>query len=423
MQKTALLFPGQGSQYVGMGKSLHDQYAVARETFEEAQDVLGFHLGQLCFEGDLAELTKTENTQPAILTASVAAYRVCMQVFNLKPDFGAGHSLGEFSALVCAGAVSFADALRLVRQRGLLMQEAAMHGAGRMVAVTRISGELAEQVCASISRPDHIVVVSNYNEKQQTVISGHTDAVSEACQILQAYDAALIPLEVSAAFHSPLMENAASSFEPLLRTFAFQPTGYPVISNVTAQPYAGTENIADQLAMQMTHAVQWTRTMEYLDHERVGLALELGPKQVLKKMMLKHSPQVTALSLDLKTDWSILEKYLASQEKAVQAGKPSFLGKCLAIAVSTQNRNWNQEEYQKGVVEPYNRIKWLQEQIESGARELTADDMKAGIDMLRSVFATKGVPSAEQNGRFQQLMDQTGTRAAVEPFLAPVEAL
>ena len=180
MRIKAVVFPGQGSQYVGMGKDLCQESALARQIFEEAEDVLQFPLKQLCMQGKLPELTSTENAQPAILTASVAAFRDLQERTGIRPHFMAGHSLGEFSALTCAGVLRFADALRLVRKRGLLMKEAAQSAPGLMSAIGKLEAQQVEAVCDRISRPNHVVMISNYNTPTQNVISGHAAAVKEA---------------------------------------------------------------------------------------------------------------------------------------------------------------------------------------------------------------------------------------------------
>ncbi|GAE86716.1 ACP S-malonyltransferase [Acetivibrio straminisolvens] len=233
MKKIALLFPGQGSQYVGMGKKLYENYSAAREVFDEANEVLGFDLKELCFNGDINELTKTENTQPVILTASVAAFRVYMEKYGVKPAFLAGHSLGEFAALTCAGAISFKDAVRIVRNRGRYMQEAVPQGIGAMAAVSGVDKPVIEETCIKVSDENHLVVVSNHNSKDQIVISGHTSAVNTASEILKKHGARIVPLKVSAPFHSPLMQPAADRLREELKLYSYNEPKWQVISNTT----------------------------------------------------------------------------------------------------------------------------------------------------------------------------------------------
>lgn len=213
LNKHAIWFPGQGSQRVGMGKMLSERYPVVKATMEEANEALGMRLDSLMYEGPTTEMTRTDNAQPAILALGVAMYRVYSREWLYLPAMAAGHSLGEITALTCAGAITFPDALRLVRRRGELMQGAAAAGIGTMAAVNGPSPDVVAKVCLEISAGctdgSRIVVVSNMNSERQTVISGHKEAVHEASERLSAHGAAVIPLQVSAPFHSPLMAPAA----------------------------------------------------------------------------------------------------------------------------------------------------------------------------------------------------------------------
>lgn len=419
MENIALLFPGQGSQYTGMGKGLYDEYPGVRQVFEEASDTLGFNLMALCFEGGMEELTKTENTQPAILTCSVAAFKAYMQEIGVEPKFLAGHSLGEISALTCAGAMKFSDAVKIVRQRGLLMQEASAFGIGAMAAVSGIDRAMIEDGCSKNSTANEVVVVSNYNSPDQTVISGHKDAVARVGESLKERGAKVVPLKVSAPFHSPLMRLAADKMAVELAQYQFEDIKWPVISNVSALPYSGSGQIIDTLVSQIVKPVRWQESMEYLQKQGVGVAVEVGPKNVLGNLMKKNVPDMKVFSYDKKEDIESL-RTLQSPAKASVNIIPEFrhtvLTKCIAITVCTRNRNWDNDEYQKGVVEPYRRVQKTQEDIEKERRQPTFDEMKAALDMLRSVFNTKKVPIEEQIERFNEVFDVTSTRHLFADF-------
>jgi [acyl-carrier-protein] S-malonyltransferase len=284
MVKLALLFPGQGSQFVGMGKPLFEASKVARATFEEADAVLGFPLSELCFEGPEEELKQTANTQPAILTHSIAAFRDLGSRFPERLDgaaFAAGHSLGEYSANVAAGSLGFADAVRLVRERGRFMQEAVPAGIGAMAAIVGLSPEEVEAACRESARSE-IVEAVNFNSPEQTVIAGHAAAVARASAACTARGAKrAIPLPVSAPFHSSLMEPARRRMKPLLDKAAFAAPNWPVVTNVDAAEEASGARLREALERQIDSPVRWVASVQLLVREGVGSGLEIGPGNTL----------------------------------------------------------------------------------------------------------------------------------------------
>lgn len=255
----AFLFPGQGSQFSGMGKDLADNFSVARLVFEEACDALGFDIAGLCFAGAEDDLKLTANTQPAILTMSIAALRVIESETGLQPAYAAGHSLGEYSALVCAGAFDFADAVRTVRQRGTFMQEAVPVGVGAMAAVMGIDRPELEQICKDAAAGD-VVEPANFNSPGQIVIAGHATAVDRAIELAKERGAKrALPLPVSAPFHSSLMEPAARRLEAVLEEVAVNPFQCPVVGNVKAEAYQEPELVKPRTFTEPTEkgALPW----------------------------------------------------------------------------------------------------------------------------------------------------------------------
>lgn len=406
MNKPALIFPGQSSQYAGMGEKLCREFQVAAKLFDEAGETLGFDLRKLCAEGSIEELTKTENTQPAVLTVSVAAFKVYMQEIGVEPALCAGHSLGEISALTCAQAISFKDAVRLVSRRGKFMQEAVLPDIGAMMAINGLSKSRVEDQCRVASGSGQVVVVSNVNSNEQIVISGEKDVVNAVGEALKKEGATAIPLKVSAPFHSPLMRQAADRIREELGRYKFYDLKYPVISNVDALPYKGTESIVENLVNQIVMPVQWKATMDYIVGSRIKDVIELGPGEVLKKLAKKNSPGIKAYSFDREQDVKALKENLR-QSSAVSSGL-YFIIRCLAIAVCTKNKNWNEDEYRKGVSEPYKEVQKMLEQLEQEKTEPTRQQMQSALDMLKSVFLTKYTPKAEQAERFRQLYEETG---------------
>lgn len=278
----AFIFPGQGSQYSGMGKDLADNFSVAREVFEEADDALGMHLGALCFSGGEEDLRLTANTQPAILTTSIAALRVLQQEVGLAPDYTAGHSLGEYSALVAAGVMDFAAAVRTVRQRGTFMQEAVPDGKGAMAAVMGLDAAVLEQLCNEASEEDSVVAPANYNSPGQIVIAGETAAVHRALDAARDQGARrALALPVSAPFHSQLMRPAADRLREALADIRIHPFQCPVVSNVEARPYRETERVKELLIEQVCAPVRWDASVQAMQELGVNEYLEIGPGKVL----------------------------------------------------------------------------------------------------------------------------------------------
>ena len=280
----ALLFPGQGSQSVGMGKSLSEASGPARTVFEEADRVLGFPLSKLCFEGPEEQLRLTANTQPAILTHSIAALADLRARFPEKLEgavFAAGHSLGEYSAGVAAGAFSFADAVALVRARGTFMQEAVPAGVGAMAAIVGLAPEAVDAACREAAQGE-TVAPANYNSPEQTVIAGHAGAVARASEGCLARGAKrAIALPVSAPFHCALMSPARDRMKPLLEATVFTDAAMPVVTNVDAAPETSGSKLRDALVRQIDSPVRWVETVQRLAREGVDRALEIGPGNVL----------------------------------------------------------------------------------------------------------------------------------------------
>jgi [acyl-carrier-protein] S-malonyltransferase len=295
--KSAFLFPGQGSQSPGMGKDLADVFPVARQVFEEADEALGFALSRLCFEGPAEELQLTENTQPAILAVSIAAFRALEIAGGPAPAFVAGHSLGEYSALVASGVLDLSDALRTVRARGRYMQEAVPVGAGAMAAV--IGGELSEieRVCAE-ARGSEVCSVANINSPGQVVIAGSTAAVDRAIALLKDVARRVIKLNVSAPFHCALMKPAQDRLTPDLERLNFGDPKFPVVTNVDARVTTAAGELRDALVRQVSASVRWVESMKLLIENGVDKVVEVGPGKVLSGLMRQTSRDIKCLNVE-----------------------------------------------------------------------------------------------------------------------------
>jgi [acyl-carrier-protein] S-malonyltransferase len=280
MKFTAFVFPGQGSQYVGMGKEFHENFGVVKEVFQEADDALHFSLSSLCFQGPEETLKLTEHTQPAVLTTSIAALRVLQTEKGIVPRLAAGHSLGEYSALVASGALSFSDAVQIVRLRGKYMQEAVPVGEGAMAAILGMEREEVEKLCEEVASGE-VLTPANFNCPGQIVIAGHTEAVNRAIGRVKQNGKKALLLPVSAPFHSPLMKPAGSRLEADLDRIPVHSLNVPVVTNVEAEINTLRERVKPLLVAQVFSPVRWEESMQRMVKEGVERVLEIGPGKVL----------------------------------------------------------------------------------------------------------------------------------------------
>ncbi len=307
-EETVFVFPGQGSQSVGMGKALAEAFPLARETFAEADELLGFPLSRLMWEGPEAELNDTVNTQPALFVHSLAVYRVFSALWpNFRPLAMAGHSLGELSAITAAGSLSFAEGLRLARRRGELMKEAGERSPGGMAAILGLDIPTLEQICEKASLPGETVQVANDNCPGQVVISGARAALERAMEAAKAAGARrVIPLAVSIAAHSQLMASAQQGFNEALERLSFKNPQVPVIGNVQAQVLDSAEAVRADLAAQLTHRVRWVESVALLIRMGGRTFLEMGNGNVLAGLIRRIDGTVQAYSLSSPADFEAL---------------------------------------------------------------------------------------------------------------------
>jgi [acyl-carrier-protein] S-malonyltransferase len=296
LPKVAYVFPGQGSQSTGMGLDLYNSYPSAKEVFDGADASLGFSLSRLCFEGPEEELKKTHNVQPAILVVSIACLKALEEatIANFpSPTFVAGHSLGEYTALVATGALGLTDAVLLVRERGRLMYEAGLKNPGSMLAIIGLDEETVKDISSHSGAE-----ISNINCPGQIVVSGAAQALAEADKLARIKGArALIPLKVSGAFHSALIDPVLAEFSRIVSNVRFQPPAIPVIANVTAQPLPDVDSIKEELVKQLRNCIQWQRSVEYMVHSGVTTFYEIGPGRVLTGLIRRINSELQTFNI------------------------------------------------------------------------------------------------------------------------------
>lgn len=413
MDRIALLFPGQGCQHRGMGKNLYDEFEVAKKTYEEANDILKYDLSGICFNGSILDLNKIENMFLAILTTSVAIFRVYMQEIGILPYIVAGHSLGEYSALTCSGALSFADALMIVRQRGMFAQEVIDSGNGAMTIIDGIETNIVEKVCSSVSSYEKAVNVGCYNSPVQTVISGNEEAVKKAEDILIECGANITPLLMSAPFHSSMMCGAADKLRQTLHGYKFNEFKFKILSNTSALPYQGQDAIVENLTLQMHKPVYWSKALDYIFNEGVTCFIEIGPQALLTGLLKSKNKKVLTYSFGQKDDRLELIERIRSKgisKPNVNNWESSdaygmFLKRCLMTAICTQNLNKDDSEYDNGVIKPYEMIQSLLNQLESKNMTFGEHEIKLATEAIQLILNTKKVPAHMQEKLLNRIFE------------------
>lgn len=412
-EKMALVFPGSGNQFTGMGKELYDNFEIARQTFEEAGDAVGFDVAKLCFEGKLRELNKLRNTLSALMTVSVAMFRVYMQEYAVKPDYATGHSLGEYSALACSGFMSFSDLLKVVQLRSTIAEEVAEKENASMTIVNGLSIQKIDEIIGSFDQEKEKVYAACYNAPDQVMIAGEDNALYELEDKILAANGHIINLIGTAPFHTPLMNQMCGTLKEELEKYQTFPLQWPVISNVTGKPYQGEDTIIDALLLQLTRPVQWKSIIEYLEAQNVTFVLELGARPVLKDLFAAAARNINACSFDDTREREELAKKLARIEQARKDYEvfryQNVLGRALTIALSVKNKNSNAQQYKNEVVKPFETILHVYQDLQKNKTKPTVEQMTEALRMLQSVMAAKGANENERQQRVNQVLMETGT--------------
>ncbi|WP_054739348.1 ACP S-malonyltransferase [Cellulosilyticum ruminicola] len=407
MNKVTIIFPGQASQYVGMGKKYYDKYESVRERFEEASEILGFDLAKLCFEGPTKDLVQTQNAQVAIFVLSFAMFEVIQKEENVQADYLAGHSLGELSALAASGAFSFKDGVRIVYTRGQAMAKCTQGG---MSAVTKLSVDYVLNLLKEIDLESMNVEIANYNAPYQTVLTGSKEGLKEVGEYLTKSGAKVVSLNVSGAFHSKYMLGAAEELSKVLNEVEIKEMKIPVMCGLEGRLYTNDDDIREALIKQLTGPVHWSTVVQKLDELGTKLWIEVGPKDVLKKLINRNIEQVEAYAYEKEEDLEGIQKALARIEE-VKKQMPNLIGLCLGAAVATRNTNWDEQAYTEGVVKPYKSITSIFDQVAKEDRKPNEVEMRQALELLKLIFDTKGVSVEEQKQRFKSILEYSESEA------------
>lgn len=417
LKKTALLFPGHGSQYSGMAKKWLEFWMVPR-IFELASDTLGIDVKKICIDGDAKDLN--EYTQPIILTASYVAYQVLIDKYEFSPEFLAGHSLGEFTALTCAGALEFEHALKIVYKRGELMKQVASEVDGSMVALMGLSAEEISKTCKHISKTLSFVTISNFNSEDQHTISGQTDAVKKAVSLLEAKGARPMEVNINAPYHSVLMQAVVEPLKVELSKYKINTPNVKVISNTKALPFDNEDDLREALAFQIVRPVKWYDSIGYMVRSGIDELIEVGPQAILRNLMMFNEWDANFYSFDDRRDEELIHELLGMQDPLLRvdkARKIALLQGCLAEAISTQNRNEEISEYRSSVLLPYKELKAKIFHLSTSDSDIASHHLNRSLQTLKKIMVGKGVPIQEQRQRFKRILYETGLFDYFEDYL------
>ena len=401
-----LMFPGVGSHHTGMGKTFYDHFPTVRDLFVEASDILHCDMYKLCFSAESAgELEQLKNSQVALLCVSVATYKVLVEETGLEQAVYLGYSLGEYSALCCAGALSLQDALQLVRERGVIVTETVAAIEGSMIWVVNLQSEKVEQICQELRQEKEDIFISAYDSPVKTSLSGTQSALRRAGEKVVEAGGIPIPIKMSGPFHSPLMHAAADRFRPLLKQCTYNMPKFPVISNFTASPYGQVEAIAENLTLQLINPIHWQKSLELTFNYGVNTSIEVGPKDVLT-YVLKENRKMRGYTLATKQ--SLID--FQSEIKTMRSELAKFLAKALAILSGTRNYNEDLQEYEEQVFSRTKKIQAIYEQVQAGKLFPDAGLCQKVIAILTEALHAKKLPESEVATHIKKLLDMSCAR-------------
>lgn len=400
MEKYAFLFPGQGAHYIGMAKPFYEDSSVVRQTFEEASDILNCSMANICFSGTMSNLNRAENMQTALLTVSIAIYRDFFSKTGIHPHYCAGHSLGEYAALVSAGALYFTDALQIIKHRGELTQKLIDNNIGLMSICEQIELKKIETFCEKQKVKNHYVAISCFNAPDQVAISGTQEAIENVERYVRENGGAITHLIGSAPMHSELMKDIYADLQTVLSSVKFNRFRYPVIANVTGKPYNAFLEPKNILSEQIIKPVLWYQTIEYLKQHGVTAYIEMSPKNVLgnlvESLVLKNKIYSTG-------NYKYYKKVLSNLESHQI---PSIYDLCLAAVASTKNNNLNQDG-QTEIFEYTKELRKLSKFAQDNQIEIDILNVKDAIEILKEILKIKHISENDQKDIIINILEET----------------
>lgn len=420
MERIALVFPGQGSQYVGMGEKLCAKHKIARDVYDEANEVLGYDLKSICFKGRVSELNRISNMFPAILTTSYAIFKVYMEEVGIEPACMAGHSLGEITALVSSEAISFADALKLIQFRSELAMQVKEQTHGILGIIDNLECDRVERICNDSRACAKQVDIACYNAMNQLVLAGVEDAVLDAGAEAQKLNASFTPLLYSPPFHSLLMKDIIPIFKNKLMEIDIENTRWPVVSNIDCSIYSNKEQIINNMAEQLRLPVQWHKTMQVFENYSVDTVIESGPLALISNLAERYNKNFCIYSFGQENDRENLMNQPGQSKK--ESDYCHIVKACMTAAVAAPNKNENILEYSDGVVTPYNNIKEIYIKRVNKKDSFTLEDAKNAVAMLLSVYRTKEFPKELQKKRLGEISQEVHD-TEVKKYIASISEL
>lgn len=392
-----------------MGKALYDEYSEVKKIFNEASEYLGYDVANKCFNGSLTELNHLDYMLTSILVVSIGTYQVFKMQTGIVPIWGAGHSLGQYTALVCSGLISIKDALHMVITRNRLTKNAFSERPGGMTVVEKLEASKVVEICKNISGNQQFAEVSCYNTPTQVTVSGYDSTVRSVEKEAIALNGTCSPLFTHVPFHCKLLKNIEEEYLASLQTVEIKKPAWPVLSNCNPDYTITESNLIEEMCKHLTHPVMWRDTMLKIDLENVDMVVEIGPQSILTSLINANCIEVPAFSFCRKNDIKAIQDKLNVPEN-INKFKPTVITKCLGAAVSVPNKNWNENEYTEGVVKPFEKIRDIQLCLEKEKREPTTDEMKTALSYLCLIFHTKHLPMEERTYRLNHILSQTDTQ-------------
>ena len=415
MEKIAFLFPGQGTQFIQMGKIFYDNYEVARKTFEEVEEVSDINIADVCFNGTVKSINEFSNMQLSILATEVAIFRVYMQEYGIAPQFVVGHSVGEYAALVSTGALSLADAVRIMLKRGELVKRVIDKKIGHMTIVENCTVDTIQQ-CIEQANATGSVYVSCYNSEKQNAICGYNEKMEEVEELLDKETAVCTPLVFSPPIHSPLMNEICMEFLEYVNTFKFHDFRFPIICNYTGKVFSDKNQIAKILTYQLYNPVKFIASVEVFKKYGVTMAIEMSPKRLLADFVKADCPEISTYSYGVKKEKSILGDII-SNDTGLKKEIPNFLGRCLAILAVSENKNQDTAEY-KEVINIYNAIRESYKVTLDENKKLDVNEKKGHLKNLVKALRIKKVEETSIFEYIRVLLDETNSFYELEEFVS-----